>query len=219
MTILPGERFSFYSHLAGAIAAAVGTIALIWKTVTDATYLTTAIIYGISVTFLFTASSLYHANKKHENENSVWRKIDHVAIFVMIAGTYTPVCIFYLDGYLQVGIIAAQWAIVLAGFFLTVFYVNAPRILYTLMYLMMGWMAILLIKEIINTMSPQSLFYLFSGGIAFTTGAIIYALKRPLLKPGLFSFHELFHLFVLLGAVFHYLMVNKAFALALSGAL
>lgn len=217
MTVLPSEKFSFYSHFFGAIAALAGTVVLILKTAADPTYVTTAIIYGISITFLFTASSLYHAHKRAENENSIWRKIDHVAIFVMIAGTYTPICIVYLDGYWQTGIIAAQWGVALLGFFFTVIYLSAPRVLYTILYLVMGWMAIILIKEIMNTMSPLNLFYLFSGGIAFTVGAIIYAIKKPVIKPGVFGFHELFHIFILLGAVLHFLMVNRALTMALSG--
>jgi len=160
---------------------------------------------------LFLASATYHALKQNEDEISIWRKLDHTAIFFMIAGTYTPICYVYLSGYWKWSIIIIQWALVIAGLFLKFFYLKAPRYFSTIIYLLMGWIGIIPIKELLTTMPPNAVFYLFAGGISFTVGAILYATKKPVFRPGL-GFHEIFHVFVLLGGVFHYLLVYIALA-------
>ena len=129
----------------------------------------------------------------------------------MIAGTYTPVCYVYLSGYWKWSVIIIQWALVIAGVFLKFFYLKAPRYFSTIIYLLMGWIGIVAIREFLTTMPPKAIFYLFAGGISFTVGAIFYAVKKPVSSSGL-GFHEIFHLFVLLGGVFHYLLVYVALA-------
>lgn len=163
-------------------------------------------VYGSSVIFLFLASSLYHYFKKEENEISTWRKLDHIAIFIMIAGTYTPICFIYLTGYWRWSIIIIQWTLVFGGIFFKFFYLNAPRYLYTVLYLLMGWLIIVQIRQLLISMPTSSVLLLFFGGLAYTIGAIFYIIKKPKLRPG-FGFHEIFHFFILLGAFFHYLLV------------
>jgi hemolysin III len=170
-----------------------------------------AIVYGLSAILLFSASASYHGLKQNEDEISIWRKLDHSAIFFMIAGTYTPICYIYLSGYWKWSIIMIQWALVAGGIFLKFFYLHAPRYFSTIIYVLMGWIGIAAIKEFLTTMPPMALFYLFAGGISYTVGAIFYAIKKPAWKAG-FGFHEIFHLFVLLGGVFHYLLVYTALA-------
>jgi hemolysin III len=162
------------------------------------------IVYGLSVIFLFSASSLYHAKKTEENEVSFWRKLDHSAIFFMIAGTYTAICTMYLDRPASWIIVSLQWAIVLAGIFFRFFWLDAPRVLYTVIYLMMGWIAVFVIRDLYRSLPLNAFAYLLSGGLAYTAGAVFYMLKRP---KAVFGFHEIFHLFILLGAAFHYLVV------------
>ncbi|SDY77498.1 PAQR family membrane homeostasis protein TrhA [Tindallia californiensis] len=203
------ERISFYTHLGGAVAAAVGAIILLFQAREQFSYRLLALIYGVSVTFLFTASSLYHYHKKEEGESSFWRKLDHFAIFVMIAGTYTPVVWAYLSGGLKWGILIFQWSLVLTGFFFKFFYLKAPRLLYTAIYLLMGWSAIFTIRPLMMAMNLSSIVMLFAGGVSFTIGAIFYALKKPVITPG-FGFHEIFHIFILAGGVFHYFLVFLA---------
>ncbi len=170
-----------------------------------------SIVYGFSIILLFLASTLYHALKQNENEISIWRKLDHFAIYFMIAGTYTPVCYVYLPKYWTWSVIIIQWVLVIAGLFLKLFYPKAPRYVSTLIYLLMGWIGIVAIKEFLTTMPPNAVFYLFAGGISFTVGAIFYAIKKPVWRSW-FGFHEIFHLFVLMGGVFHYLLVYTALA-------
>jgi hemolysin III len=205
------ERISFYSHMAGVFAAIAGTVYLIYVARTSIAHVVVSIVYGFSVILLFSASASYHALKQNENEISIWRKLDHSAIFFMIAGTYTPVCYIYLSGYWKWSVIIIQWTLVVAGLFLKILYLKAPRYLSTMIYLLMGWIGVFAIKEFYTTMPRNAVFYLFAGGISFTVGAIFYAIKKPVLGSG-FGFHEIFHLFVLLGGVFHYLLVYIALA-------
>ncbi|MGM0471224.1 MAG: PAQR family membrane homeostasis protein TrhA [Bacillota bacterium] len=199
------ERFSCYSHLIGFILAILGTAYLIYHTSTVSLQIVVT-IYGLSVMVLFLASTLYHTNKEEENEDSIWRKLDHSSIFIMIAGTYTPVSYIYLAGYWRWGIILSQWLLVLGGIFFKFFYLSAPRYLSTIIYLLMGWMGIAAIVKLVQTMSLTLLVLLFAGGLSYTVGALFYIFKKPQLTEN-FGFHEIFHLFILLGAIFHYCLI------------
>lgn len=212
MPVRKQESFNFYSHLVGAIAAIVGTVFLVLVARYSASALITALIYGISVTFLFLASTLYHAFKKEENEKSLWRRLDRLAIFCMIAGTFTPICYMYLNGIWRWSIIAIQWGLVGFGLISQLFFPRAPRIFYAVIYLVMGWMAIVPIKQILAHINLVQGFLLFTGGVFFTLGGLIYATKRPRLVPGIFSFHELFHIMVLIGGILHYAMIYGVYS-------
>ena len=205
------EKVSFYSHFIGAITAIISAAWLIYTVRSSAAHVVVAMVYGLSVILLFSASAAYHGLKQKDDEISIWRKLDHIAIFVMIAGCYTAVCYVYLSGYWKWSIIIFQWALVLAGFFLKFFYLKAPRYFSTVIYLFMGWIGIIPIKELLTTMPPNAIFYLFAGGISYTVGAIFYAIEKPVFSSWL-GFHEIFHLFVLLGAAFHYLLIYHALA-------
>ncbi|MCP5162240.1 MAG: hemolysin III family protein [Hahellaceae bacterium] len=206
------EAFNFYSHLAGMLAAAIGTFFLILRATDSAPLMVTALIYGLSVVFLFLASSLYHAFKKQENELSFWRRMDRFAIFIMIAGSYTPVCYFFLNDDWRVPMIAIQWGLVAFGVLTQVFFPRAPRVVFTAIYLTMGWLLILPMQQVLASMTSAQEVLLLGGGAAFTAGALFYAAKRPLILPGIFSFHELFHVMVLVGASCHYALIYSAFA-------
>lgn len=211
MAIKTQEYFNFYSHLAGVVAAVVGTVFLALVASYSTSALVTALIYGLSVVFLFAASSLYHAFKKEENELSFWRKMDRFAIFCMIAGTYTPICYIYLDGPWRWSMMAIQWGLVIFGLFSQIFFPRAPRILYAVIYLTMGWIAVIPLKQMLAQMSLLQGILMFAGGLFFTLGGLIYATKRPKLVPGVFSFHELFHIMVLIGGGFHYGMIYSVY--------
>jgi hemolysin III len=203
MHIQKQDRFSAYSHLCGAIIVLAGILVLVYQTRDCSSLIIVSIIYGLSAVFMLLSSALYHAFKKGENQAGFLRKMDHFAIFCMIAGTYTPLCYIYLEGNLKWGLIIAQWALVIAGFFLKVFYIRAPRLFTTIIYLLMGWMAIVPIKQLLSAMPLAYLILLFTGGIAYSAGAVFYILKKPNPIPGLFGFHEIFHLFVLTGVFLH----------------
>jgi hemolysin III len=190
----------------------VGTICLARIASHSASMLITALVYGISLVFLFSASSLYHAFKKEENELSFWRKMDRLAIFFMIAGTSTPVSFFCMEGNWRWAMIAIQWGLVGFGGISQLLFPRAPRALYAAVYIIMGWTILFPMKQVLANMSPLQAVLMFTGGGAFTIGGLIYAIKKPRLVPGIFSFHELFHIMVLIGGVLHYAMIYRVLA-------
>lgn len=204
------EPFSSLSHLAGAAAALAGTVVLAVVTRGDTGALITSLVYGLSATLLFTASGMYHAAKTGENGTSALRKLDHSAIFVMIAGTYTPVTYAYLSGAWAWSIVAVQWGLVVAGIAITLLWIKRPRGITAAVYVAMGWVAVVAIKELLNSMPARALVLMLAGGLAYTAGAVIYAIKKPDPLPGRFGFHEIFHVFILAGALSHYFLVLDA---------
>lgn len=206
MVVLKEEKISAYTHGALIPVMAAGTIALIILAGTNWTLKLVSLIYGLSAIILFTASYLYHSKKKYPNEKSLWRRLDHSAIYILIAGTYTPMCFLYLDGWMMKGILIAQWSLVLAGVFLS-FFSNAPRILSTVIYLLMGWVVVIPFRALIEAMPLSIIILLVAGGISYTIGAVVYAIKKPNPFPPYMGFHEVFHIFVILGAGFHLAMM------------
>jgi hemolysin III len=188
------------------VAALVGTVFLVIRAWGQADLIAVSLVYGLAMIWMFTGSTLYHAAKKAENAVNIWRKLDHIAIFFMIAGSYTPICYIYLDGAWRWSILGVAWLFVIAGILLKVFFLKAPRILSPLLYLLMGWLAVIPLRELWQNMPHSSFFLLLAGGGAYSAGAIFYALKKPNPVPGVFGFHEIFHLLILAGAVLHYIL-------------
>jgi len=211
MNISDSEKISAYSHGAAIPVMAIGTAILLVLSSGNITAQIVSLVYGLSGIFLFSASFLYHSNKQIENDNSFWRKLDHTAIFFLIAGTYTPVCFLYLDGKMKWGILIAQWSLVLFGTVFKFIFINAPRLIGTLVYLLMGWIVLIPITTLFQTMEPIPLTLLVAGGISYTAGAVIYALKKPDPLPGFFGFHEIFHIFIAGGAILHLLTIIYGF--------
>jgi len=189
MKVKTQELFNFYSHLAGMIAAVVGTVFLAIVASHSTSGLVTALIYGISVVFLFSASSLYHAFKKKENELSFWRRMDRLAIFFMIAGTFYSGMLFLLGRPIQMvnDCFSVESRRCRSDF--PDFFPRAPRKLYAVIYLFMGWSGVFTIKQMLANMSVSQSVLMLSGAAAFTIGGIIYAIKKPKMVPGIFSFH------------------------------
>lgn len=206
------ERFSSFSHIFGALASILGLPLLLVLSYPSVEKLILSIIYTLSTTFLFFCSGFYHAFKKSENEVSIWRKFDHIAIFVMIAGTYTPICYLYLDGFWRWGILGAQWFLVICGLIFKLFVLNAPRYITTGIYLLQGWMAILPLYQLYLKMPLFSLILMGLGGILYSIGAIIYNHKKPNPIPDVFGFHEIFHVLILMAAFSHYLVIVMSIA-------
>jgi len=207
MNIPVSERFAAHSHGATVPIIAIGTIVLFVISTGDISSQIVSLIYGASGIFLFSASFFYHSRKQLENGCSLWRKLDHTAIFVLIAGTYTPICYLYLEGNMKWGILIAQWALVVGGTLFKFLFINAPRVIGTLIYLVMGWIVLIPIVTLVDTMPRVGLVLLGAGGLLYTIGAVIYALKRPNPWPGFFGFHEIFHLFISGGAILHLAMI------------
>lgn len=201
------EFFPFVSHAVSAVIAFAGAVVLAVLAKQSSIFLAVSMIYGVSVVMLFSFSAVYHAKKREENENTIWRKMDHLAIFIMIAGSYTAICFFNLERNLCLGIVIAQWALVLAGIFFKFFYLSAPRFISTIIYLAMGWMSIFIIRHVTRAMSASEIISLVTGGIFYTIGAVIYIKKKPDILPCRIGFHGLFHIFVILGWICHFYLV------------
>lgn len=207
MNILQSEKVAAYSHGATVPFFVFGTILFFIIGAGNVGIQIASILYSVSGIFLFSSSFLYHAHKRQENTQTLWRKLDHTAIFFLIAGTYTPICYLYLDGTMRWSILGAQWGLVLAGTIFKFIFINAPRYIGTLIYVLMGWIVLVPITTLIDTMPANVLSLLFAGGIMYTIGAVIYGFKWPNPKPGFFGFHEIFHVFVSVGALLHFAMI------------
>ena len=162
------------------------------------------IVFGSSLLLLYGASTIYHTLKLSVEKTALLRRIDHMMIFVLIAGTYTPVCLVTLQGKWGTILLSAIWGIAIAGVFMKMFWMGAPRWLSTTIYVVMGWLSVTAFVPLMKAVGWGGFGMLLAGGIAYTVGALIYALKKPnlaILKS--FGFHEIFHVFVMLGSSFH----------------
>lgn len=203
------EPVSGLTHLAGAALSVVGTVFLIAFAVSTGTPVNIASvsIFGASLILLYTASSLYHLLTVSKKAIGVLRRIDHMMIYVLIAGTYTPLCLIGLKGKLGLGLLIGVWSLAVVGIVLKLVWFNAPRWIYTSFYLVMGWLVIFAIIPLIKMIPSGGIWLLVAGGIFYTIGAVIYGAKWPFGKNNTFGFHEIFHIFVMLGSLSHYFFV------------
>lgn len=192
------DPVSGFTHMGGAIAAVVGMVFLALRA-NNGMELGSYIIFGISMILLFSASATYHLTRGPEHLVSIMRKIDHSMIFVLIAGTYTPVVLQAFSGGLKWGYIIGLWVVAIAGTLFKAFFTGKYRVFFTTIYILMGWSGTVAIMPLSKGIGINGLILLIAGGIFYTTGGVIYAIKKPKLWKG-FGFHELFHIFVLLGA-------------------
>lgn len=211
MKIRLKDPVSGLTHLLGAILSVVALILLVYYAVLDGTvwHIVSFSIFGASLILLYTASSVYHLLPASEKGTRMLRKFDHMMIYVLIAGTYTPVCLIPLRGGWGWSLLCTIWAIAMLGIIMKVLWFNAPRWLYTVFYVIMGWLAVIAVYPIVRTMPIGAVVWMFVGGILYSIGAIIYGTKWPRLKSKVFGFHELFHLFVLYGSFCHFWMMFR----------
>jgi len=157
-------------------------------------------IFGASLIALYAASTFYHSAKEPRRRSRL-RILDHATIYVLIAGTYTPLTLITLNSTTGWVIFGASWAMAISGIVLKLFFTGRFNVISTLMYVFMGWMIVFAITPLIDSLSTQGLFWLFAGGVAYTTGAILYSIKKIKFN------HAIFHMFVLLGSACHFISV------------
>ena len=205
------DPVSGLTHFVGALLAVAGLVALIMKASNPMKpwHLTTFVVFGIGMILLYTASTLYHWIPLSQEGTARLRKLDHMMIFVLIASTYTPFCLIALRGAWGWSIFCTVWAVALMGMVFKIFWIHAPRWLSALMYVCMGWIAVVGIVPLVHSLQVGALFWLFAGGLLYTAGGLIYALKRPNPIPNVFGFHEIFHVFVMLGTGAHFWTVYR----------
>jgi hemolysin III len=201
------EPVNSLTHWGGAILAVIGLVALLivgWST--PAKIISLA-VYGASLIFLFSASATYHMVRVKDKALEIFRKVDHSAIYVLIAGTYTPFCVNTLTGAWKWTMLGIIWGLAIVGIVVKIFYIRAPRWLNAGIYIVMGWLSIIPMGQMFAHLPTWAVTWLIIGGVTYTLGAVVYMTKIFNFKPGVFGFHEVWHIFVLLAAAFHYVAV------------
>ncbi len=198
------DPWSAATHFAGFLAALVGLVVLVALSVEHPVKQAGMAVYGSTLALLFAASSAYHFFDLGPARNRWLRRLDHAAIFLLIAGTYVPMLLHLLDGAWRVGMLTAMAVLTLLGLALKLVWLESPRWLSVGAYLGMGWIVVIPSYRIFPQLEPLQLGLLVAGGLVYTGGAVVYSLKRPDPWPGVFGHHELWHLFVLGGAALHY---------------
>ena len=206
----PGNAFT---HLAGMILAILASTPLLLKSIVNSGTETfnAMCIFILSMILLYGASAMYHSVNVTGSRLKLFKKIDHMMIFVLIAGSYTPVCLIVLGGELGYTLLNVVWGIAVVGMLIKAFWVTCPKWFSSLIYIAMGWVCLTAIKTIIASLTPGAFYWLLAGGIIYTIGGVIYALKLPLFNARFkhFGSHEIFHLFVMGGSFCHYIVMFR----------
>jgi hemolysin III len=206
------EPVSGLTHLAGVLLAIIALIVLLVTAAGRVDQLVAFGIFGFSLIALYAASALYHLLPLSPPAVARLRRLDHMTIFILIAGTYTPICVLALDGGLRAGLLSLVWTLALCGIVLKLLWMDAPRWLSVGLYLAMGWVAVVAASAIFRAIPAGGIAWLLGGGLVYSAGALIYGLKRPNLVPGIFGFHELWHLFVMAGSACHFWVMLRYIA-------
>ncbi|MFT5875571.1 MAG: hemolysin III [Clostridium sp.] len=205
------EPISSLTHLLGAFLSTIGLILLIkYSLDTTNVYNTVMLsVFGVSSILLYCASSTYHKSLSSKKTIKVLRRVDHSMIYILIAGTYTPICLIALKGAIGTFLFLGIWLLALIGILMKIVWFDAPRWLYTGFYILIGWLSIFAVVPIIKAVSIGGFMWLLAGGLFYTAGGIIYATKWPKINLKLFGFHEIFHIFIMLGSLCHYILMFK----------
>jgi hemolysin III len=204
------EPVSGFTHLAGALLSAAGLPILIYIALERGIrHVISFSVFGASLILLYTASALYHLLPLSPEGTKLFRRIDHILIFVLIAGTYTPFCLVPLWGIWGWALLATVWLIAIGGIFMKIYWLHAPRWLSTLVYVGMGSLIVIALLPLVRKVPPGGIAWLMGGGLCYLIGAIFYGVKWPNFLPGVFGFHELWHLLVMAGSFSHFWTVLK----------
>ena len=202
---------SAITHFIGMLMAIFAAIPLLIKAAhePDRIYLISLSVYAASLILLYAASTTYHTFDLSEKINTILKKIDHMMIFVLIAGSYTPVCLLVLKPHTGLPLLALVWGIALVGIIIKGFWVFCPKWVSSILYIGMGWTCVLAFSQILNNLTTSEFRWLLAGGIIYTIGGIIYALKLPIFnnRHKNFGSHEIFHLFVMCGSACHFIVM------------
>ncbi len=210
MTTYIREPFNAFSHLAGAFLSLAALLAMVLKvayTNAPALHIVAVSIFGISLLLLYSASTLYHSAITQPHIIAFLRKLDHSMIFALIAGSYAPFCLIALGGTFGWTLFSLVAILGLSGIFFKMVWFHSPRWLSTALYIAMGWIIIFAVVPLAHSLSLTGLLLLVAGGISYTIGGIIYGVKPNFLSSKHLGFHEIFHLFILLGSLCHFLSV------------
>lgn len=202
------EPGSALTHFIACLMASIAASPLIIKASTGTAAAALA-VFAVSMILLYGASTLYHSVNVTGKVLNIFRKIDHMMIFVLIAGSYTPVCLIVLGGASGYALLALVWGIAIAGMVIKALWVTCPKWFSSLIYIAMGWVCVLVFGQLLDTLPTAAFLWLLAGGIIYTIGGVIYALKLPLFNAHhkYFGSHEIFHLFVMGGSICHFIFM------------
>ncbi|MFH1138287.1 MAG: hemolysin III family protein [Pseudomonadota bacterium] len=205
------DPVSGLTHLLGALLSSAGLALLVTLAAFQATtwHVVSFSVYGSSMILLYATSALYHLLPLSAKGTRMFRTLDHIMIYLFIAGTYTPICLAPLRGAWGWSILGVVWGLAVGGLFFKLFWLEAPRWISTGIYLLMGWTCLAAIYPLVLKIPSGGLFWLVLGGLFYTVGGVIYGLKRPDPVPGVFGFHEIFHLLVMAGSFCHFWMMLR----------
>lgn len=204
----PGSAITHFIAMMMAVFAAVPLLIKAGIQSGQENLLAMAIFMG-SMILLYGASATYHSVDLTGRSLRIFRKLDHMMIFVLIAGSYTPVCLIVLGGKLGYTLLALVWGIAAVGMLIKAFWITCPKWFSSIIYIAMGWVCVLVFGPLLNTLSTPAFLWLLAGGIIYTVGGVIYALKLPIFnsKHKSFGSHEVFHLFVMGGSICHFVFM------------
>ena len=204
----PGSALTHFIAMLLALCAAVPLLvrAAVHSGVKSLTAMT---VFMISMVLLYAASTIYHSVNCSGRVLRIFRKMDHMMIFVLIAGTYTPVCLLTLPKPSGLILLAAVWGIALVGIFIKGFWITCPKWFSSVLYIAMGWSCLSVLGQLFSLLPLHAFLWLLAGGLIYTAGGIIYALKLPLFdaRHPMFGLHEIFHLFVMAGSLCHFVFM------------
>ncbi len=211
MTITIREPGSAITHLIAMILAGAAATPLLIKASLSANgrSLTAMTVFILSMILLYGASTLYHSVNVSGRLLRMFRKLDHMMIFVLIAGSYTPVCLIVLGGKSGYALLAVVWGIALLGMTVKALWITCPKWFSSIIYIAMGWVCVFVFGQLLHTLPLAAFLWLLAGGIIYTAGGVIYALKLPIFnaKHTAFGSHEVFHLFVMAGSICHFIFM------------
>ncbi len=202
-------RLRGWVHAGMAPLVLAGAIVLVALAPTTAGTISTA-VFGASAIMLFGTSAVYHRGTWSPRVAGVLRRLDHTNIFLIIAGTYTPLAVLLLDPPTARTLLLVVWSGALLGTLARVFWLGAPRWLYVPIYLALGWVAVWFMPAFWDSGGPAIVWLIAGGGLAYTVGAVVYGTKRPNPSPRWFGFHEIFHVLTVVGFTCHYVAVSIA---------
>ena len=204
------EPISALTHFIAFIASILATPVLLvhaaWQRA-DLAALVSFGIFMVSMVLLYGASTAYHAFTLTERGNRVLKKLDHTMIFLLIAGSYTPVCVIALRGVIGFHLLTLVWSFAAAGVIFKLCWVTCPKWVSSVIYIVMGWLCVTAMPEILAVLSRPAFGWLLAGGLSYTVGGVVYAVKPRALKQCLFGPHEIFHLFVMGGSLCHFIFM------------
>lgn len=211
MQITIREPGSAITHFIGMMMAVFAAVPLLIKAASspEVTTLAAMAVFAASMVLLYGASATYHSINVSDKIIKIFRKIDHMMIFVLIAGSYTPVCLIVLNGRLGYTLLAVVWGIAVFGMIIKAVWITCPKWFSSVIYIAMGWVCVGVFGQLWNTLPADAFLWLLAGGIIYTVGGIIYALKLPIFnsKHANFGSHEIFHLFVMGGSICHFIFM------------